>query len=230
MKRTRILTGRAPRAATGGPGRRRPAVARKRTGTVPPAAEVLARALAPTRGRHRRRHHVLDPEPGAGAAVVARRPAAVLEAVLGQGLLPVLPQEVPVQPGRDVVPGQDLVLVAVAVHGVVEVEPGRARGPSVHSPRSKCSDHSWNVPPARQTCSMTAPIRRSPRLTRPSTAVASGSCQRSVSAPGRRGRRPSAGPTLRRSSAIVFWPNHWNGVWALGTNPPTEAVTVTLRW
>ena len=36
--------------------------------------------------------------------------------------------------------------------------------------------------------------------------------------------------TLRVSSSMVFWPNHWNGVCTLGTNPPTEAVTVTLPW
>ena len=29
----------------------------------------------------------------------------------------------------------------------------------------------------------------------------------------------------------VFWPNHWNGVNGLGTNPPTDAFTVTpLVW
>ena len=25
----------------------------------------------------------------------------------------------------------------------------------------------------------------------------------------------------------MSWPNHWNGVWGLGTKPPTEAITVT---
>ena len=29
---------------------------------------------------------------------------------------------------------------------------------------------------------------------------------------------------MRRSSASVFWPNHWNGVNGLGTKPPTETV------
>ena len=29
----------------------------------------------------------------------------------------------------------------------------------------------------------------------------------------------------------MSWPNHWKGVWGLGTNPPTEATTVTdLEW
>ncbi len=32
--------------------------------------------------------------------------------------------------------------------------------------------------------------------------------------------------TLRCSSSIVFCPNHWNGVCALGTNPPTLTVTL----
>ena len=36
--------------------------------------------------------------------------------------------------------------------------------------------------------------------------------------------------TLRVSSSMVFWPNHWNGVCTLGTKPPTEAVTVTPLW
>ena len=30
----------------------------------------------------------------------------------------------------------------------------------------------------------------------------------------------------RRSSAVVFWPNHWNGVCGLGTNPPRLTVTL----
>ena len=76
---------------------------------------------------------------------------------------------------------------------------------------------------------MTAPIRRSPRLTMPSTAVALGSCHRMVRP--RTGRAASRSRwTLRVSSSMVFWPNHWNGVWTLGTNPPTEAVTVTPLW
>ncbi len=109
--------------------------------------------------------------------------------------------------------------------------PGSSRGrPGLRStgPRSKCSDHSWKVPPLRHTCSITAPIRRSPRLTIPSAAVAFGSCHRMVRP--RTGRAASRSRwTLRVSSSMVFWPNHWNGVWTLGTNPPTEAVTVTDR-
>src|SRR5277367_1475090 len=56
--------------------------------------EILPGALATARRRDGRGHHVLDPVPGAGPAVVAGGPAAVGQAVLGQGVLPVLPQEV----------------------------------------------------------------------------------------------------------------------------------------
>ena len=57
----------------------------------------------------------------------------------------------------------------------------RDRGPrpriaSIQRSSEKCSLHSWKVPPARQTASMTRPIRRSPRLTMPSANVACGSC------------------------------------------------------
>ncbi len=51
-----------------------------------------------------------------------------------------------------------------------------ARIASSQRSRRKCSLHSWNVPPARHTASMTRPIRRSPRLTMPSANVARGSC------------------------------------------------------
>src|SRR5580704_7257314 len=73
-----------------------------------PAAEVLAGALAATRRGDRRRHDVLQAEPGAGAAVVAGGPAAVLDGHPGQRVLPVAPEEVTVQPGGDVVPGERL--------------------------------------------------------------------------------------------------------------------------
>ena len=83
----------------------------------------------------------------------------------------------------------------------------------------------------RQTSSITAPIRRSPRLAMPSASVALGSCHRNGHAADTAGPRPSAGRPCGCSSSIVFCPNHWNGVWALGTKPPTDAVTVTpLVW
>ena len=30
--------------------------------------------------------------------------------------------------------------------------------------------------------------------------------------------------TFRRVSSTPFCPNHWNGVWAFGTKPPTDTV------
>src|SRR5580658_3364979 len=51
-----------------------------------PLTEVLPGALAPPGRRHGGRHHVLDPEARAGAAVVARRPAAILHCGGGQGV------------------------------------------------------------------------------------------------------------------------------------------------
>ena len=89
------------------------------TGTAA-AGEVLARALAAAGGRHRRGDDVLDAVAGAHAAVVARRPAAVLEPAAGERGLPVVPQEVLVEPGGEVVPRQHLVLGAVAVDVPVE--------------------------------------------------------------------------------------------------------------
>src|SRR5580692_3813297 len=68
---------------------------------APAVAQVLARALAAARRWPGRGHHVLDPETGTGAAVVAGRPAAVLDAGADQRVLPVAPQEVAMQPGRN---------------------------------------------------------------------------------------------------------------------------------
>src|SRR5436309_1431112 len=80
---------------------------------VAAAAEILARPLAPARRGHGRRDDVLERVVGAHAAVVTRCPPAVRKAVLVQGGLPVLPEEITMQPGRDVIPGQDLVGGAV---------------------------------------------------------------------------------------------------------------------
>ncbi len=35
-------------------------------------------------------------------------------------------------------------------------------------------------------------------------------------------------PTLRCSSWALFCPNHWNGVCAFGTKPPTDAVALAF--
>ena len=70
---------------------------------------------------------------------------------------------------------------------------------------------------------MTAPMRRSPRLAMPSASVALGSCHFSCT-PLALWVASRSSVILRRSSSTVFWPNHWNGVCGLGTNPPTLAV------
>src|SRR5207302_478169 len=62
----------------------------------------------------------------ADPAVEARRPAAVLDLDLGQGVLPVLPEPVAVQAGVEVVPGQHLGVVALA--GGVPVDVDRPAG------------------------------------------------------------------------------------------------------
>src|SRR4029079_7878842 len=92
----------------------------ERDGDLAPAGEVLAGALAASRRRQRRGDDVFDREAGTHAAVVARRPAAVLDTGLGERVLPVAPQEVLVEPGRQVIPGEDLVLGAVAMDVPVE--------------------------------------------------------------------------------------------------------------
>src|SRR5580704_2865345 len=85
--------------------------------------EVLARALAPARRRHSRRHDVLEAELRAGATVVTRRPSAILDGNARERVLPVAPQKVAVQAGRDVVPRQRLELAPVAVTHLVEAQP-----------------------------------------------------------------------------------------------------------
>ena len=97
---------------------------------VPPSAlptvhdvdEVLAGALAPAGRRHRRCHDVLDAVPGAHPTVVARCPPAVLDPAACERRLPVVPQEVLVQPGAQVIPRQDLVDGAMTEHVPVERE------------------------------------------------------------------------------------------------------------
>ena len=104
------------------------------TGTADAPLEVLAGALAAAGRRDGRGDDVLDAVAGAGAAVVAGRPAAVLEADLGEGVAPVLPEEVLVEPGREVVPRQHLVLGAVAVDSTSR---GRGRRPPSRRPRGR---------------------------------------------------------------------------------------------
>src|SRR5262245_61627442 len=117
VKRTRTGNPVSPRTGT-----RLLPQAEERHGRVAATAEVLAGSLAPARRRDRRRHDVLERVVGADAAVVTRRPATVRKAVLVQRGLPVLPEEVPVQPGRDVIPRQHLVGGAMPGHVPVGVE------------------------------------------------------------------------------------------------------------
>ena len=77
---------------------------------------------------------------------------------------------------------------------------------------------------ARHTRSTTRPTRRSPRLASPSTSEAAGSCHLSCT-PRALWVASRSNWIFRRISAMVFWPNHWNGVCAFGTNPPTDTVT-----
>ena len=58
----------------------------------------------------------------ADAAVEARDPAAVVEVLLGERVLPVRPEPLLVQPAVEVVPGQDLVLLALARRVPVDVD------------------------------------------------------------------------------------------------------------
>ena len=94
--------------APGGGGRLRSAV--NRTGTRPPLARSWPVPWLPPAGGTGEATTCSRPKPGAGPAVVAGGPAAVLHPGAGQRLLPVPPEEVPVEAGRDVVPRQGLVL------------------------------------------------------------------------------------------------------------------------
>src|SRR6476661_1626769 len=83
---------------------------------------ILPGALTSPGRRRRGSHDMLDRVARADTAVVARRPAAILDARLSECGLPVVPQEVGVQAGGDVRPGQHLVLGAVAIHVPVDRE------------------------------------------------------------------------------------------------------------
>src|SRR4051794_36589781 len=85
------------------------------TGRTSSEEHQLAGALGAAGRWGGRGNDVLDAVASACAAVVARRPPAIGEADLGEGVAPVLPQEVLVQPGGQVVPRQHLVLGAMAV-------------------------------------------------------------------------------------------------------------------
>ena len=101
---------------------------------------------------------------------------------------------------------------------------------SSHRPRSKCSLHSWNVPPAAPD-PLDDPRRCGgrPGWRCPRPATPAGSCHFSCT-PRALAVASRSRPILRRSSATVFWPNHWNGVCGLGTKPPTLTPSPTPGW
>src|SRR5207248_10239977 len=94
----------------------------QRDGNEVAAAQILAGALAAAGRGRRRGDDVLDAELRTGAAVVAGCPPTVLHAGGSQGVLPVVPQEVLVEPGADVGPREQLVTAALAVHVPVDGE------------------------------------------------------------------------------------------------------------
>src|SRR5438270_8383832 len=104
--------------------RRRIFMTRASCGDSRSQLDGLAGALAAARRRGGRGDDVLDRVAGAGAAVVAGRPPAVLEADLVEGVAPVLPEEVLVEAGGQVVPRERLVLGAVPVDDVLRAETG----------------------------------------------------------------------------------------------------------
>ena len=109
----------------------------------------------------------------AHAAVVAGGPAAVLDldGVGVDGVLPVSPQPVLVEAGVEVVPREHLVVARSLVVYQSRSTPVPAKACSAASSqrsKEKCSLQPSNRPPSRQTCSITAPTRRSPRDSSPS--------------------------------------------------------------
>ena len=104
----------------------------------------------------------LGAHPRADPAVEARRPAAVVLLLLGQGVLPVGPEPLLVQPGVEVVPGQHLVLAALP--GRVPVRRRRAdrrgRRPSSGRTRSARSSRRTGRRPPRPGGSPRPPAGR----------------------------------------------------------------------
>ena len=212
-----LTSARLDRHATRGPTRDGLAHRRRGPGPVP---------WLPPAGGTARRHHVLERVVGAHPAVVAGGPPAVGEPVRGQRRLPVVPEEVAVQAGGDVVPREDLVVGAVPGDVPVGVEAlGRHRvEPAVElEALAPLLERAAGAPDALDDAPDPAVARdwRCPRRTSPRDR-ASGPARPTC------GGRRAAGRTLRCSSSTPFWPNHWNGVCAFGTKPPTDAVRARL--
>ena len=79
----------------------------------------------------------------------------------------------------------------------MELEQTAAAIASVQRSSTKCSLHSWNTPPARQTRSITRPMRRSDVYTTLAASRRTRSPARDASSTGRTGRRGSVAPDRR---------------------------------
>ena len=99
--------------------------------------------------------------------------------------------------------------------------PWRAMASS-HRSRSKCSLHSWKVPPWRHTSSMTGPRRRSPRGHDALDDGGLGVVPLELDALVAAGVVAQQVDLAAAAPRAVFCPNHWNGVNGLGTKPPTR--------
>ena len=193
--------------------------------------EALPGALGAAGRRGDGRDDVLDPVGRARAAVVAGRPAAVLERPRRASRTSSRPTGSRGAAPPTGAPTGSVSCVAARAQRRRSRSSPSAASASVHRASVEALGPLLERPAvAPDALDAPAPMRRSPRDTIPSAAVASGSCQR-ISSPWVRARlRRAASPTLRRSSSGASIVCHWNGVLALGTNPPTEAVTEAPLW
>ena len=157
-----------------------------RTGT--PKAQALAGALAAPGGRHGRGHDVLD-----AVARCRRRSRSRASSGSPRGRARRARPASPARGSPCGAPprGGPTGAPRPRCGGGGSTSPcrGRARPwPPATGRGRKCSLHSWNVPPARHTCSITGPRRRSPRLTRPSIEARLGVVPLQLDAPGAAGR------------------------------------------
>ena len=133
------------------------------------------------------------------------------------------------QPGREVIPGEQLVDVsdpgrvhlgaqALDRQRLLEAAEVEVLGPLLEGPPGPPHrlEHPAEPPIARGDDALG---RRRRRLVPLDLQPADAPCL----ALG--GGRPCAS-----SSGQLSWACHWKGVWGLGTKPPTEAVTVTAWW
>ena len=84
--------------------------------------KVLARPLAATRGWRGRGDNVLDSIASACAAVIAGRPPAILEPDFVERIAPVVPEEVLMKSGVEMIPGEDFVFFSMPVGEELDVK------------------------------------------------------------------------------------------------------------